>query len=202
MTMVAQTVLLAAGRARRTGGVNKLLAYLESRPVIRCAVDAALEGTGTPPLVVTGHEADKVKAALTGADVTFLHNAGYRGGMATSLVAGIKALPADTELFFVSLGDMPFVTAETYHRLLAAAQETPEAQVFIPVHAGVRGHPVLWRRQMIEALLDIEGDRGGRAIIRANPGLVSEVPVVDTGILIDLDTPEAMARHGVTAEAP
>ncbi|MCJ9430202.1 nucleotidyltransferase family protein [Kordiimonas marina] len=202
MTGSVQVIMLAAGRSRRAGSVNKLLATLDGRPVICHAAEAALEGTGTPPLIVTGHENEKVQTALNRCHVSFLHNAAYADGMATSLVAGIEALHDDTSLFFVSLGDMPFVTPDTYRRLLTAAENAPDIDIFIPVHEGVRGHPILWRRTQAPALLGIEGDRGGRAIIRDNPALVSEVPVMDPGILIDLDTPEAMARHGITAEAP
>src|SRR5690606_15133912 len=56
-------IVLAAGRARRMGR-NKLIAELDGAPIVRRVAGAALASRARPVVVVTGHEADAVRAAL------------------------------------------------------------------------------------------------------------------------------------------
>ena len=59
-------VILAAGRSTRMGGPNKLLAEIGGRPLVRIAAEQALASRARPVIVVTGHQRDKVEAALEG----------------------------------------------------------------------------------------------------------------------------------------
>jgi len=52
---------------------------------------------------------------------------------------------------------------------------------------------VLWDRGHFEALLEVTGDKGARDVIAAREGEVVEGPVGDDAVLLDLDTPEALA---------
>jgi len=86
-------VVLAAGRASRMGS-NKLIAELDGEPIVRRTVRAVLASRARPVVVVTGHEADAVHAALTGLAVKLVHNPDYADGMSTSLRAGVAAAGA------------------------------------------------------------------------------------------------------------
>ena len=55
-------VVLAAGLSRRMGGANKLLAEFDGEPLVARAVDAVLASRARPVVVVTGHEAARVRA--------------------------------------------------------------------------------------------------------------------------------------------
>jgi molybdenum cofactor cytidylyltransferase len=59
-------VILAAGRSTRMGGPNKLLAEIGGRPLVRIAAEEALASRARPVIVVTGHQREKVEAALQG----------------------------------------------------------------------------------------------------------------------------------------
>jgi molybdenum cofactor cytidylyltransferase len=191
-----------AGRTTRAGGANKLLTLLNGRAVGRETVGTVIRLDFLPPLVVTGHQAEGVDAALLGLAHAPIHNADYSSGMASSLRAGLRAVPDEVTLVLVTLGDMPFVKPSTIDALTETAMRLSEARIFIPTFNGKRGHPVLWHRDMLASLTGIEGDRGGRDIINENQELVCDVPVDDPGILIDLDTPEALARFGIMAPEP
>src|SRR5688572_2931393 len=102
-------VILAAGRSTRMGGPNKLLAEIGGRPLVRIAAEEALASRARPVIVVTGHQRDKVEAALDDLKVERVHNPYFAEGLSTSLKAGLAALPADVDGAVVCLGDMPQV---------------------------------------------------------------------------------------------
>jgi molybdenum cofactor cytidylyltransferase len=93
------------------------------------------------------------------------------------------------------LGDMPRIRPGTVDRLLASARERPEG-VHLPVHGGRRGHPVLWSPRLASALRGLGGDQGARSLLDAHSDAVVEVAVDDPGVLLDVDTLEALRGLG------
>lgn len=189
-------VVLAAGRSSRMGSANKLLAEVGGKPLVAHAVDAALASAAEPVLVVLGHQAGAVRAALAGRPVVFVDNPEHEEGMAASVRHGVAALPADAEGALVLLGDMPAVTADHLDRLVAAFASDRSRAVCVPSHQGRRGNPVLLGRALFAAVGRLSGDVGAREIIAANPDLVREVEMADAGVLLDVDTPAALRRLG------
>jgi molybdenum cofactor cytidylyltransferase len=185
-------VVLAAGRSSRMGGPNKLLAEIGGRPLIRHVVDAALASRARPVVVVTGHQRDKVEAALAGLPVKFVHNPHFADGLGTSLKSGIAALPADADGAIVCLGDMPQVDAALIDRLIGAFDPDHGALVVVPTIDGKRGNPVVWSRRFFPDLMTVEGDVGARYLIGRYTEAVAEVPLTGTAALTDVDTPEAL----------
>ncbi|RMF00474.1 MAG: 4-diphosphocytidyl-2C-methyl-D-erythritol kinase, partial [Alphaproteobacteria bacterium] len=59
-------VVLAAGRARRMGDVNKLTRPIAGKAMLRHVAEAALTSQASPVIVVTGHQEESVRAALEG----------------------------------------------------------------------------------------------------------------------------------------
>ena len=80
----------------------------------------ALASQARPVIVVTGHQRERVEAALAGLPVEFVHNPDFADGLGTSLRAGIAALPAEADGVIVCLGDMPQVDAALIDRLIGA----------------------------------------------------------------------------------
>ncbi len=74
-----------------------------------------------------------MRAALTGADVSFTHNPGFAEGMAGSLKTGIAALPEDVAGALIMLADMPRVSVATLQKLIAALDANPTADAVLPV---------------------------------------------------------------------
>lgn len=185
-------VVLAAGQSTRMGGTNKLLADLKGAPMVRRTVDHALAAGVGKVIVVTGHEAERVEAALAGLPVTFVRNAGFAGGLASSLQKGLASLPPTVAGAIVLLGDMPLVHPEVMQRLAAAFADEPGVRAVVPTLYGQRGNPVVLARAMFADVARLSGDAGARALIEAAGGDVAEVAVDDPGILRDFDTPEAL----------
>jgi molybdenum cofactor cytidylyltransferase len=145
-----------------------------------------------PIIVVTGHERERVEAALKGLDVRRVHNPNFAAGLSTSLKAGLAALPDDVDGAIVCLGDMPQVRAALIDRLIAAFDPERGALVVVPTIDGKRGNPVVWSRRFFPELAALEGDVGARHLIGRYQEAVMEVPIEDRAALVDVDTPEAL----------
>jgi molybdenum cofactor cytidylyltransferase len=187
-------LVLAGGRSTRYGARNKLLERLDGVPLVVRTARTALASRAAPVIVVTGHEADAVAAALAGLDVRIIHNPDFADGLSTSLKAGLAAVPPDADGALVTLGDMPRVEARHLDRLIAAFSPKEGRGIVVPVHLGKRGNPVLFARTYFQELLAIEGDTGARHIIAASASEVAEVDLATDAIFLDIDTPEALAR--------
>ena len=199
------TVVLAAGSSRRAGPRNKLLHPIDGQPMVRRVVTAVLEATLGPCIIVLGHEADRVRAALVDLPVQFVVNPDHHAGMGTSISTGIEAIAAhEVGAAFVVLGDMPWMTAEALRTLASHHTRATQHLVVVPV-AGTgqqkrRGNPVLWPARYFDALRALRGDTGGKGILARAPGVVLEVAIDDPGVLHDVDvleaTPSEVAEAG------
>jgi molybdenum cofactor cytidylyltransferase len=187
-------IILAGGQSTRMGGPNKLLAEIGGRTLVRIAAEEALASRARPVIVVTGHQRDRVEAAVEGLDVELVHNPDYADGLSTSLKAGIAAVPAGADGAVVCLGDMPQVRGLLIDRLIAAFDPERGALVVVPTIEGKRGNPVVWSRRFFLELMALDGDVGARHLIARYPEAVSEVPLTDTAALVDVDTPDALVK--------
>ncbi len=187
-------IVLAAGQSRRMGTLNKLLIEIDGTPMVRRIVEMLRQSRASPIVAVTGHERERVEAALMELPVTLVFNPDYEGGLSTSLKRGIAALPADTDGALICLGDMPRVTAAGVDRLVAAFNPVEGRAICVPTRRGKRGNPVLWSKRFFAEMQEIAGDVGARHLIGAYPELVCEVEMEDDGVLTDIDTPQALAR--------
>ena len=188
-------VVLAAGKSTRMAPFNKLLVTDKAgKPMIARVVDNVLSSGARPVIVVTGHRADDIRAALAGRPVTYVASPNYEAGLSESLKSGIAAVPAQARAAIVCLGDMPLVTGRIIDRLLAAHATDEGRLIAVPTHEGQLGNPILWDRRFFADLLAMTGDGGGgRRIIREHAEMVTEVDVGDDAVLRDFDTQESLA---------
>ena len=185
-------IVLAAGQSRRMGEVNKLLADVDGKPMLARVMEAVTQSAADPVFVVTGHESDKVRASLSGFDVTFVDNPDFADGLSTSLAAGIAALPDGVDGAIVCLGDMPMVASRHVNRLISAFDAEEGRTICVPVARGKRGNPVLWGADYFDNMAVIKGDVGAKYLMGQYSEAVCEVTIGDDAVLTDIDTPEAL----------
>jgi molybdenum cofactor cytidylyltransferase len=188
-------ILLAAGRSSRMGGPNKLLAAFDGVPLVRRSAERAVASQAASLTVVTGHQGERVRAALAGLPVRFVDNPAFASGLAGSLKAGIAALPAAASGALVLLGDMPEIESRDLDRLIQAFTSSGAAAIVRATHDGKRGNPVILPRSVFDYVATIEGDTGARHIVEARIADVLDVEI-GRSASIDVDTPDAMAMAG------
>lgn len=188
-------VVLAAGLGRRMGG-TKMLADFGGKPMLVVTVETVLASGVDDVIVVTGHDSENVAAALSHLKVRVEHNPDYETGMASSLRVGVEAAK-NADAAIICLGDMPRVSTQIIDRMIAAFNPTEHRTIVVPTHQGQFGNPVLWGSEHFARLTSMEGDKGARSLIA---GLKSEATEIeaDVGVLMDADTPEALANLKAT----
>jgi molybdenum cofactor cytidylyltransferase len=186
-------LLLAAGQSRRMGGPNKLLAEIDGIPMVTRVAQRLLASRARPIIAVLGNRADEIDQALGRLPVERVHNLDFADGLSTSLRRGIGALPPDLDGALVCLGDMPLVTGRHIDRLIEAFNPLEGRAIIVPTRRGKRGNPVLWAKHFFPEMAQIAGDVGARHLIGEHAELVAEIEMDDDAILVDIDTPEALA---------
>jgi molybdenum cofactor cytidylyltransferase len=191
-------IVLAAGRSTRMGGPNKLLAELSGKPLVRIVAEQAIASKAKEVIVVTGHQAELVEEALKGLEVKFVRNADFAQGLATSVKAGVAAVPGEADGAAICLGDMPMISSQLIDHLIDAFAPDRGNLIAVPVSGGRRGNPVLWSRRFFNELMTLDGDIGARHLIAKHNEAVAEVPVEGDGAFLDIDTPQGLeaARSG------
>lgn len=181
---------LAAGSARRFGA-NKLLAMLDGQPLYRhglamlCGVAAARADCC---LQVVSRYAPILDAAADFGAVAVPSPLSEQG-LSHTIRAGVQSLGSLSEqdfLLFVA-ADQPWLRGETVQRLLDAA--LPGTQTACAACNGSPGNPVLFAARYAPALCALQGDEGGRVVIRRNALPCRLVPVCDAKELRDIDLP-------------
>ena len=185
-------IVLAAGQSRRMGKDNKLVADVNGTAMVRHTLENIAGVVPDEPIVVTGHEADMVTAALVGLDLKIVHNPKFAGGLSTSLVTGLGALDDEVDGALVCLADMPRVSREDIKKLIAAFDPIENRAICVPTFRGKRGNPVLWGREFFDPMSRVSGDVGARHLIGAHDDKVVEVEVDSDGVILDVDTPEML----------
>jgi CTP:molybdopterin cytidylyltransferase MocA len=185
-------VLVAAGRGRRMGGSKQLLPWTaegaQAKPLVAAAFDA-VSGACDEMVVVLGHEAEAVAAALAPRAYRAVR-ADADAEMLESIRAGLAAARAIDASASVLLhpADHPEVAAGTLAAILAAHESDPDRAV-MPEHAGRGGHPVLIPAGLIDRLMATHGDGGLRRYWIEHPGTRVRVRVDDASAVRDIDRP-------------
>jgi CTP:molybdopterin cytidylyltransferase MocA len=189
-------ILLAAGASRRMG-TPKAALVLEGETLVARGLRGLHAASCDPLVVVTGVHHDAVLAALpSDPPAGVVRNPDPTRGQLSSLKTALLELrssPPEVVGALVALVDHPTVRTDTY-RTLAQAGLGAATSIVLPVCDGRRGHPVVFLRVLWEELLAAPDNEGARVVVRRDPVRVTELPVADPGILLDIDTPEAFAR--------
>ncbi len=194
-------LVLAAGESKRMGTVNKLLLPLGDTTLINHVVGTVQRSAAAEVVVVLGHEAEQVRAALAAQPVSFVYNSHYREGMTTSIQAGVAAASPEAEGFMICLSDLPRIRVADLNQVMAAfaqAAALHEAPIIVPVYEGQRGNPVLFSAAYRPALLAHTEPHGCKTLLTQHHEAVVEVTMSANHVLRDVDT--MAAYHQMVAE--
>jgi len=181
-------IILAAGQSKRMGKPKPLLRF-NDQTFLEQIISVLKHSDVDRITVVLGAEADTIRKSvdLTGTNIVINHD--YQRGQLSSLTAGIKESPEDTEAILICLVDNPFITEEVVNKIVRKFKETNNP-IIVPVFDKERGHPTLFSRSLFNELLSAPEEKGARHVLYSNEDKVLELEVSERGILIGIDTQE------------
>jgi len=179
-------IVLAAGKGERFEGL-KQLTEVDGEPVLQLVLQSISKiDWGLSPLLVLGHEKERIKNAVDTCGFKVIENDDWQQGLSTSLKSGINAAPRNASGYLFFLGDMPLISSDIIKVVLNRADSG--SSIVAPSYQGKRGFPVYLSRQWEENLLtEISGDKGAREIIRKNPDQLTLINTENRGVIMDLD---------------
>ena len=185
-------ILPAAGASRRMGRPKLLLPFGDSTvvgSVVRALRDAGVE----PIVIVVSPGAEALRTWARTERLVVAENPRPERGMLSSIWCGLDAVRVDDHEgpLLILPADLPLLEAATVRRLIATADEEPDALV-LPVHDGERGHPLVVPMGCVRRIRELDPAVGLKQL-RERCRVVT-VEVDDPGVSIDVDTPEDYRR--------
>ena len=185
-------ILLAAGQSVRFGS-DKLKAVVEGEAMYESAISRFEAFQGFKSYVVTGKE--EITLSAESAGCTVVCNKEPEKGISLSVKLGLTKAIEDADengtplrgvLF--SVCDQPRLKKSTIQRIINTAFHNP-GKIVCAGEGTRNGNPVLWDKRFFDKLLELDGDIGGKKILKENVDSLKIVPV-QAGELQDIDRKE------------
>jgi molybdenum cofactor cytidylyltransferase len=191
-------IILAAGASSRLGSPKQLLQY-GGNTLLQHSVQAAIDSTARPVIVVLGAAKELMQNVIDNTHVQVVINKDWKEGMASSIRCGITELlrvhPHAIGAVII-LCDQPYITPGLINELVSAHKISGKA-IVASAYRGTLGAPTFFHKTIFPALLELKGDVGAKSIIRLHEAGVAAVPFSKGDIDIDTlaDYGELMKRE-------
>ncbi|MFD2739396.1 NTP transferase domain-containing protein [Sulfitobacter aestuarii] len=187
-------IILAAGRAQRMRGADKLLEPVAGEPLLRRQARLARALTSGPVIVALPAPPHPRHEVLAGIDVTRLGVTDAGEGMNASLRAGFAALPEGCAAAMLLLADLPELTLHDLRKVARAVDLNSDSLIWRgATEAGQGGHPIIFAAPVFSQIAQLKGDSGAREVVAQAANRVVLVPLPGERARRDLDTPEDWA---------
>lgn len=180
-------IVLAGGRSRRMGDVDKIGMVLDGRPLLAHACDAVAEARSLVVVGPSGLAGTPARAIVAREDPPF-------SGPAAALGAGLVALgPDPADLLLVLAADVPRAV-EAVAPLLSAADVCRDGVVALSSDGHRQPLLAVYRRAALSRALAAHESLADLGVNRVLRGLdVTELNLPDD-VLADIDTPADLRR--------
>ena len=192
--MSSAAIILAGGASRRMGSPKALLLF-EGQTFLDRLIENA-SACCDEVVVVLGHQPDVIRAGIT-RSAKFVVNERHELGQLTSLQCGLREVDHPVDFVLFTPVDYPAVSQSTYSQLAAAFH--PGDVFVVPEFEGKHGHPILFSGLLSFEFLNLPHTAAARDVVHAYRPETRYVPVLDRGVILDIDEPsdyQALLRNG------
>jgi CTP:molybdopterin cytidylyltransferase MocA len=180
-------IILAGGLSTRMKELKPLLPL--GNATVADYVMSIFRSIGVDVLLVVGYRQEEIVSVIKQKDIKIVINPDYAKGMLSSVQAGVRCIQPEHQAFFILPVDIPLVKLSTIEKLKNTWIHQPD-NVIYPAFKGKRGHPPLIPATLAPGILSWKKDGGLKTFLELYEELALDVPVNDSFILFDVDTPE------------
>ena len=182
-------ILLAAGNSKRFNG-NKLLTIYKEKPIYMYIVEKVFDLKVNKIICVTQYE--EIREALLHTNINIVINDNSSLGISSSIKLGINFdKNADGYMFMVC--DQPFISIKTLNSVIDNFINGDKGIVCVG-YGDNKGNPVIFSKKYINELLLLEGDNGGKRVLKRHLNDLKIVNVDNEVELVDIDTQEEFSK--------
>jgi molybdenum cofactor cytidylyltransferase len=156
-------ILLAAGESSRLGSPKQLL-HWRDRPLLAHSIQQARAVLSERVIVVLGANSDAIKTAVDLNTVTTIANPDWQQGIASSIRAGVQALPDTATAALILLCDQPLINADHLQSLLNRWNDK-QNYIVASQYPNSVGVPALFPAEYFPQLLALTGDKGAKSLL-------------------------------------
>ena len=188
-------VILSAGESSRMGRPKALLP-IDGQTFIEKIVGALKQTRIGKVIVILGHNPIEMRRGIEHLPVEILVNPDYKLGQLSSLQVAVRHFEtgSDCDGMLVHLVDHPYIDAKLVDSMIERFYASGKL-IVVPRYGAKRGHPVIFSRTLFDELLTAPMDQGAKAVVNAHRNDTLEIDTEDSGVTIDIDTPELYRQH-------
>ena len=185
-------IILAAGTSSRMGFL-KQTANIKGKSLLELVLDKVRKFPFHEIIIVLGYKHEEVMKTLKLEYEKVVINEEYEKGMSSSLKKGVLNISKDSEAFAIFLADMPLIKEKSIEKVINEFNER-SCLIVAPIFNKVIGHPVIFHRNLIPEIINLEGDIGAKKVIEKYKDEACFIEIDDEGVLIDIDTPKDLEK--------
>lgn len=176
-------VIMASGFSKRMNR-DKLVMKIGDKTLIERVIETCLQSKLSEIIVI--YRTDGVKSIADKFNIKTVFNKNAKEGQSASVKLGIQNASSSTRGIMFIVGDQPFLDVDTVELLIDEFQNSED--IIIPLYGGKKGNPIIFPRRVFDDFNSLEGDVGGREVIRKNLDEVRYIEVKNHRAGRDMDT--------------
>ena len=176
-------IILAAGESSRFGTPKQLADWQDSN-LLQHTINITKSLFDKNIVVVLGANAGLIQSRINSNDIAIEMNDEWQSGMSSSIRAGIKALPEDTEAVMILLCDQPLIGKSSFKKLIDLWQQRPKS-IVASEYLDTLGVPAIFPVSFFSQLELLQGDKGAKQLLMSMKEQVLTISVPEASIDID-----------------
>lgn len=176
-------IILAAGESSRFGSPKQLADWQENN-LLQHAINITKSLFDKNIIVVLGANAELIQSSLNESEITIKTNNEWQSGISSSIRAGIKALPEDTEAVMILLCDQPLLKESSLKKLIDLWLQRSKS-IVASKYQDTSGVPAIFPAAFFSQLESLQGDKGAKQLLMSMKEQVLTISVPEASIDID-----------------
>ncbi len=182
-------IIMASGSSKRMNR-NKLLINLFGKPLIEWTIELTKKCDFEEIIIV--YKDKEVKEIAEKLNIKTIYNKRFEYGQSESIKLALSSLKNKYNGYIFFTGDQPFMKEETIEKLMETFSEN--GGIVLPKVNDKNKSPVIFSSIFKNELMEIDGDVGGRIVIKNNIDKVTPVYFNDSLQFFDIDTEEDLKK--------